>query len=87
MVYSQFVEAVRATPFVPFDICVSDGRVIPVSNPEHVFLPPNKRMTVITNEKGGITFLDTLSVTELQFRAMVSAGPDSESATGSSPVA
>jgi hypothetical protein len=55
--------ALKAEPFQPFELCLADGRRVPVRYPE--FVAMNKRIVVI-DEESGFRVLEPLSIVSLE---------------------
>jgi hypothetical protein len=85
MVPERVRDAIRARPFVPFDLRMPDGRSLPVPSPEMVFLIPESRLMVIAGAGGRFNVVDTFLVTDLEYRSLPPAGPNGTQSQ-SSPV-
>ena len=54
----------RAQPFQPFDLCLADGRRVPVKHPE--FLAMNKQIVVVVNEESFSTAIEPGLIVSLE---------------------
>jgi hypothetical protein len=68
MTIDKLRDALSAQPFLPFDVCLADGRQIPVLSREFILLPPgNVRTFVVATTEGTIKIIDLLHVASLDF--------------------
>jgi hypothetical protein len=68
MTIDQLRKAVRQQPFRPFNICLGDGREIPIPHPECVMIGPEAARTFGVAGKGeDYRIIDLLLVTSLDF--------------------
>ncbi len=68
MTIAQLRKAVRAAPFKPFTICLTDGRQFRVSHPECVAITPNARRTFVVAGRGeDYRIVDLLLVTSIDY--------------------
>lgn len=56
--------ALRETPFRPFELCLADGRRVPVGHPE--FVAMNKRIVIVTDEESDTKILEPLLIVSLE---------------------
>ena len=87
MVPERLKDAVKARPFIPFDLRMPDGRALPVPSPEMVFLIPDSRMIVVAGSGGRFNVVDTFLVTDLEYRTMPPPGPNGTQSPYTSPIA
>ena len=66
MTIEQLQKMHRARPFVPFDIHLADGRVLPVEHPEVLAVPPPGRTIGVGCADGTVEIVDLLLVTSLK---------------------
>lgn len=60
---SKTLKEMRDTaPFKPFDIHLSDGRVLPVATADHLFIFPNSSEFLVVLEDGAFRIVDTSQV-------------------------
>ncbi len=52
MMIETLAQAHKATPFLPFELCLADGRIIPVPHPEFMSYTGKSRMVHVINEEG-----------------------------------
>lgn len=55
--------ALREQPFRPFDLCLADGRRVPVKHPE--FVAMNQRIVIVTDEDSVTKILEPLLIVSL----------------------
>lgn len=68
MTMERVREAVRAVPFKPFTISLTDGRQLRVRSPEFIMVTPEASRTVVIAESGeDYSIVDLLLVTSLDF--------------------
>jgi hypothetical protein len=60
-------EALRRQPFEPFEICLADGRSLPVRHPEVVAV--GQRRAVVIQEDDSCHWLEPLLIVSLQWPA------------------
>jgi hypothetical protein len=65
---------VQARPFVPFDLHVADGRIIPVVHHDFVLISPRGRLIDVFQLNDDHDILDVHRITSVSFRANGSAG-------------
>jgi hypothetical protein len=56
--------ALREVPFTPFQLCLADGRRVPVKHPE--FVAMNKRIVIVTDEDSATKILEPLLIVSLE---------------------
>ena len=56
--------ALREHPFRPFQLCLADGRRIPVKHPE--FVAMNQRIVIVTDEESATKILEPLLIVSLE---------------------
>ena len=56
--------ALREQPFRPFELCLADGRRIPVKHPE--FVAMNQRIVIVTDEESDTKILEPLLIVSLE---------------------
>jgi hypothetical protein len=56
--------ALRKQPFTPFDLCLADGRRVPVHHPE--FVAMNQRIVIVTDEESATKFIEPLLIVSLE---------------------
>ena len=56
--------ALREQPFRPFDLCLADGRRVPVHHPE--FVAMNQRIVIVTNDESETKILEPLLIVSLE---------------------
>jgi hypothetical protein len=56
--------ALRAEPFRPFQLCLADGRRVPVTHPE--FVAMNQRIVIVTDEESATKILEPLLIVSLE---------------------
>jgi hypothetical protein len=59
----------EARPFAPFDLCLADGRTLPVDHPEFLSRSPAGRTIGVGRADGTIEIVDLLLVVSLKPRA------------------
>jgi hypothetical protein len=69
MTVEQLRNMHRATPFVPFDIHLADGRALPVQHPEMLAISAPGRTIGVAQDDGTIEIVDLLLVTTLKPRS------------------
>lgn len=74
--------ALRSQPFRAFDLCLADGRSLPVAHPEFVGMSPQGRTISVWLNDGSFEIVDLLLVASLRPRPAVTASPSSESNGG-----
>lgn len=68
MTNEQLRDALHARPFRPFNICLADGRQLPVPSPEFLLVPPQFARTFVVAIKPDVyRVIDLLLVTSLDF--------------------
>ena len=68
MTVEQLKKIHQARPFLPFDIYLADGRVVPVDHPELLLINPPGRTIAVAVPDGTIEIIDLLLVTSLKGR-------------------
>jgi hypothetical protein len=58
--------AVKAVPFEPFTVHITDGRNFKVPTADHVSLSPNGRVLHIWHERGGSDRVDVALITSIE---------------------
>lgn len=54
---------IKAVPFRPFSLRLSDGREIPIPHPDFImYAPTNPRIVVVTTPDGTVEILDVLLI-------------------------
>jgi hypothetical protein len=56
----------RATPFLPFEIHMADGRKVSVDHPEVMAINPSGRTIIVYHNDGTFEVIDLLLVTTLK---------------------
>ena len=56
--------ALKEQPFRPFDLCLADGRRVPVKHPE--FVAMNQRIVIVTDEESATKILEPLLIVSLE---------------------
>jgi hypothetical protein len=56
--------ALREQPFRPFELCLADGRRVPVKHPE--FVAMNQRIVIVTDEESATKILESLLIVTLE---------------------
>jgi hypothetical protein len=56
--------ALHEQPFKPFELCLADGRRVPVKHPE--FVAMNQRIVIVTDEESNTKILEPLLVVSLE---------------------
>lgn len=56
--------ALKEVPFKPFDLCLADGRRVPVKHPE--FVAMNKRIVIVTDEESATKIIEPLLIVTLE---------------------
>jgi hypothetical protein len=67
MTIQEIRAAYEVKPFKPFAILLTDGRTVPVSSPDVIWVPPVPRTFVVYHEDA-YHFLDLRLVTSLEFQ-------------------
>jgi hypothetical protein len=60
--------ALRAIPFVPFDLRVANDRVYHVDHPELAFVTSTSRSLVVEAEPGAVRILDLALIASIEFQ-------------------
>ena len=68
MTIEQLRKMHQAKPFLPFDIFLADGRVVPVDHPELLAVNPPGRTIAVAVPDGTIEIIDLLLVTSIKGR-------------------
>lgn len=66
----QIKAASRSEPFRPFILHLADGREISVPHREFLYLFPGGRTVLVAHADESITIIDSLLVTDLEFKAV-----------------
>lgn len=66
MIIQQLRGAQRATPFRPFSVHMTDGRVFHVPHPDFLSMSPTGRTVVVYQEDDSFSILDLLLMTEIE---------------------
>lgn len=61
---SSIRAALRSEPFKPFDLCLADGRRVPVKHPE--FVAMNKQIVVVVDEESFSTAIERRHIVSLE---------------------
>jgi hypothetical protein len=56
--------ALHEQPFKAFDLCLADGRRVPVKHPE--FVAMNQRIVIVTDEESNTKILEPLLIVSLE---------------------
>ena len=56
--------ALKKQPFRPFDLCLADGRRVPVKHPE--FVAMNQRIVIVTDGESATKILEPLFIVSLE---------------------
>ena len=56
--------ALREQPFRPFELCLADGRRVPVAHPE--FVAMNQRIVIVTDDESDTKILEPLLIVSLE---------------------
>lgn len=56
--------ALREQPFRPFDLCLADGRRVPVKHPE--FVAMNQRIVIVTDEDSATKIIEPLLIVSVE---------------------
>ena len=67
MAVEELQNAIRAQPFVPFELELSSGEVVRVRRPELILAPPGTRTFVVYTEREVFSLLDLPHVTRPRF--------------------
>jgi hypothetical protein len=59
--------ALKQQPFQQFELCLADGRRVPVKHPE--FVAMNKRIVIVTDENSDTKILEPLLIVSLELSA------------------
>jgi hypothetical protein len=87
MVPDKLKDAVRARPFMPFELRMPDGRSLPVPSPEMIFLIPDSRLIIVAQSGGRFNVVDSFLVTDLEYRSMPNVDPGVAGTPQTSPAA
>ena len=70
MTIAQIRNVVRALPFKPFTICLTDGREFYIPHPECIAIPPEASRTfIVAQGDEDYAIIDLLLVTSIDFRS------------------
>lgn len=64
--------ALKQQPFQQFDLCLADGRRVPVKHPE--FVAMNKRIVIVTDENSDTRILEPLLIVSLELSSAAGQG-------------
>ncbi len=68
MTVDRIRQVVKAAPFKPFTLCLTDGRRFRVRHPEFILITPEASRTVVVAESGeNYSIVDLLHVTSIDF--------------------
>ena len=68
MTIEQLRKAVRIEPFMPFIICLTDGRKFRIPHPECIAIPPKASRTFVVSGQGeDYRIIDLLLVTSIDY--------------------
>ena len=67
----------RSTPFVPFTICLADGRKLFVRHNEFLTIAPSGRLAILTHDDDTFTMIDVNLVVTVDTGAITAGGPQS----------
>lgn len=73
MTIEQFKNVLHASPFRPFTIHTTDGRVFLVKHRDFVSRSPSGRTVIVHGEDDAFSVLDLLLVSELEVHAAAAA--------------
>jgi hypothetical protein len=65
--------ALKEVPFREFELCLADGRRIPVKHPE--FVAMNQRIVIVTDEESATKILEPPLIVSLEQVTKSAAGP------------
>ncbi len=63
MHFSGFVPFFESRPFIEFEICLNDGRIIRIAQPELVFIPAGEIGLSIVHTDGVVEFVEAQAMT------------------------
>lgn len=72
----------KATPFVPFALHLSDGRVLNVPHPDFFFMSPNGGFMIVTDDKDQSHVVNPIVLVSV---SVAVPQPDAESGTTGRP--
>ena len=75
MTIDQVRTLLTAQPFVPFTLCLADGRQFPVHSREFIALSPAGRTVAVYQPNGLVDIIDLLLVTSLQHSVSANVSP------------
>jgi hypothetical protein len=64
MDFNSIRNALKEQPFRPFELCLADGRRVPVKHPE--FVAMNQRIVIVTDEESATKILEPLLIVSLE---------------------
>jgi hypothetical protein len=64
MDWNSIRNALHEQPFTPFELCLADGRRVPVKHPE--FVAMNQRIVIVTDEESNTKILEPLLIVSLE---------------------
>ena len=67
MTADQVKWSLEAIPFRRFELCLADGRVLPVEHPELLALENGNRIVVLGTSDGAVEIIDLMLVRTLRF--------------------
>ena len=65
----------RATPFVPFTICLADGRKLQVRHNEFLTIAPSGRLAILTHDDDTFTMIDVNLIVTVDTGAVTAGSP------------
>jgi hypothetical protein len=65
----QLRAAYKAEPFTPFVLHLADGRELAVPHRDFLYVFPSGRMAIVTQPDESFNVVDTLLVTDLEFKS------------------
>jgi len=69
MTAGRLRELYAARPFQPFIIHLADGREIPVTHPEWMWILPSGRTVYVTQRDETVNIIDVLLITDIEVRS------------------
>lgn len=61
---SSIRDALRKRPFTPFELCLADGRRVPIEHPE--FVAMNNRVVIVFDDESSTTTIEPLLIVSLE---------------------
>ena len=65
MTHERIRDFLHAVPFVPFDVQLANGRILPVPHPDFASMSPTGRTMVIHTKNDGLEIVDVMLVTNV----------------------